>query len=73
MWTEEVGIRRGKFRQYGEEWGLLGMWDRWEGIQHGVHEREGLRLLREITGREESDGRAEGCEADLKDRIKVMG
>ena len=71
MWAEEVGIGGGKLRQYGKEGRLLGMWDGGEGIEHRIHEREGLRLLREITGRKESDGRAEGRQANLADRIII--
>ena len=66
MRTKEVWVGRCKFGEHGEEGRLLGVRDRWKGVKHWVHEREGLGLLSQITGREEGDGRAEGREANLK-------
>ena len=53
MWTEEMGARAGQLSEHGEERRLLSARERGQRVEHGIHEREGLGLLREVTGTEE--------------------
>ena len=44
-----------------------------QGVEHGVHEREGLGLLGEIAGGEEGNGSSEGSEPDLTVKVVSTG
>ena len=66
MWAEEVRVRARELGEYGEERGLLRTREGRKGIEHRVHEREGLCLGVEVECGEERDGRAERREPDLR-------
>ena len=66
MGPEEVRVGRREFGEDREKRRLFGSGDGWEGVEHGVHEREGLRLGVEVECGEERDGCAEGRKPDLR-------
>ena len=66
MWAEEVRVRARELGKDGKECRLLGTREGREGVEHGVHECEGLRLGVEVECGEERNGRAERREPDLR-------
>lgn len=60
MGPEEVRVGRGELGDDEQERREAHVRERREGVEHRVHERERLRLLREVERGQECDGRAEG-------------